>query len=101
VSRLCKVLGAIFAALGLVLLITFAVFAVRDEHFHKASMLKERNPGNVMYESEFFAAFTIHVFLVGGAIVGVLLALNGATMLVLGVTAGRTEAAQRVAPRIE
>ena len=99
-SRLCKALGSILAALGLVLLVTFAFFVVRDEHFQKASLLKERNPGNVMYESEFFAAFTIHVFLVGGAIVGALLALNGATLLLVGVTAGRLEAAP-AARRIE
>jgi hypothetical protein len=96
VSRVCKIVGAAIGVLGLVLLLTFGFFVVRDERFQKASMLKERNPGNVMYESQFFAAFTIHVFLIGGAVAGALLALNGITLFITGQTAARLEGAPRV-----
>jgi hypothetical protein len=94
-SGIAKAVGTALVAAGLAALIGFSVFVMRDERFEKAALFKERNPGNVMYESQYFAAFTIHTFLVSGAICGALLALNGTTLLLLGVVAGRQE--QRLA----
>jgi hypothetical protein len=90
-SGITKAVGTTLLAVGLAALIGFAVFVWRDERFQKSTLLKERNPGNVMYESQYFAAFTIHTFLVSGAVCGALLALNGTTLLLLGIVAGRQE----------
>jgi hypothetical protein len=90
-SGIAKAIGTTLLAAGLAALVGFSVFVWRDERFHKSALLKERNPGNVMYESQYFAAFTIHTFLVSGALCGALLALNGTTLLLLGVVAGRQE----------
>jgi hypothetical protein len=91
---IAKAVGTTLLAAGLAVLIGFTVFVWNDERFHKASMLKERNPGNVMYETQYFAAFTIHTFLVSGAVCGALLALNGTTLLLLGIVAGRQDQAR-------
>jgi hypothetical protein len=90
-SGMAKAVGTTLLAVGLAVLVGFSVFVWRDERFQKATLLKERNPGNVMYEGQYFAAFTIHTFLVSGAICGVLLALNGTTLLLLGIVARRGE----------
>jgi hypothetical protein len=90
-AGVAKAAGTILLAVGLAALVGFSVFVWRDERFHKASMFKERNPGNVMFETQYFAAFTIHTFLVSGAICGALLALNGTTLLLLGIVAAHQE----------
>jgi hypothetical protein len=96
-SRIAKAAGTTLLAVGLAVLVGFSLATWRDERFRKAALQKERNPGNVMYEGQYFAAFTIRTFLVSGAICGALLALNGSTLLLLGVVAGRQEKANGTA----
>jgi len=95
-SGIAKAVGTTLLAAGLAILVGFSLAAWRDERFQKSTLRRERNPGNVMYEGQYFAAFTIHTFLVSGAICGALLALNGTTLLLLGFVAGRQEKATSV-----
>lgn len=90
-SSVAKAVGTTLVAVGLAIVVGFSVAVWRDERFQKSTLLKERNPGNVMYEGQYFAAFTIHTFLVSGVICGVLLALNGTTLLLLGIVAARQD----------
>jgi hypothetical protein len=90
-AKISKALGATLVAIGLATLIGFASFAVRDERYSKAVLLKERNPGNMLYESQYFVAATIRMFLVAGAVAGGLLAVNGVTLLLIGRVAARRE----------
>jgi hypothetical protein len=90
-ATVCKTLGGLLLAVGLAGLVAFASFVLRDEKFGKARLMRERNPGNVMYESEYFVAATVRGFLIGGAVAGGLLALNGTTLLLVGMTAARIE----------
>jgi hypothetical protein len=92
-ATICKTLGGLLLAAGLAGLVAFASFVLGDEKFEKARLRKERNPGNVMYETEYFVAATVRGFLVGGAVSGGLLALNGVTLLLVGAVAGRIERA--------
>jgi hypothetical protein len=88
-SRVSKLLGSALVVLGLGVLVTFAVLTVRDEDYEKAAMLSERNPGNVMYESQVFVATVRRAIFIGVASGGGLLALNGTTLFLIGVLAGR------------
>jgi hypothetical protein len=88
-ARICKSVGALLVAVGVVLSITFAVTVIRDEDYARKQLIAERNPGNDMYKLEFGFAqirrgFQI-VFLSGGALLG----LNGLTLVLLGSVAGR------------
>lgn len=86
-----KVAGGVLLAAGLATILAFAIYIARDETFAKSRLRMSRNPGNVMYETEYFVAMTMRAFLVGGAVGGGLLALNGGTLLVLGVWVGRVD----------
>lgn len=89
-ARMAKAAGMTFLAVGLAALLVFVVFTLRDERYAKAVLLKDRNPGNSMYELQYFVAATTRIFLVGGAVAGALLALNGVTLMLVGsVAAGR------------
>ena len=94
-ARLTKLAGVALVAVGLALLVGFSVAVARDERFQKAGLYKERNPGNVLYESQYFAAATIHLFLISGAVGGGLVMLNGVTLVLLGTV--MTRQAQGVA----
>lgn len=86
-----KATGSVLLAAGLATMLAFAVYITRDEAFAKSRLRMSRNPGNVMYETEYFVALTMRAFLACGAVGGGLLALNGGTMLVLGVWVGRVD----------
>ena len=90
-AKTAKLLGVTLLAVGLAVLVAFTVFVVRDERFSKATLLKERNPGNLMYESQYFVAATIHFFLIAGAVAGAFLAIDGAIFLFIGNLADRQE----------
>ena len=90
-AKTAKLLGVTLLAVGLAVLIAFTAFVVRDERFSKATLLKERNPGNLMYESQYFVAATIHFFLIAGAVGGAFLAIDGVTFLFIGNLADRQE----------
>ncbi len=93
-SRFSKILGMVLLGAGLAAVVGFSTFALRDERFDKAALLRDRNPGNVMYEGQYFAAFTLHVFLIAGAVCGALLAINGTTLLLVGRLAARQVASE-------
>lgn len=90
-ARISKALGATLVAIGLATLVGFSVFAARDERYSKAVLLKERNPGNMLYESQYFVAATVRMFLLAGAVAGGLLTVNGVTLLLIGSVAARQE----------
>lgn len=88
-AALCKGIGGLLVLAGL----GFALLCLRqmagDEEYRKAALVASRNPGNVMYEAEFKGAQVRRAFQVAGASGGVLLALNGVTLTLLGLVAGR------------
>jgi len=75
--------------LGIALTLTLATVMLRDQGYAHAALAYERNHGNVMYEAEFRGAQVRRAFELVGAAIGVLLALNGATLWVLGSVAAR------------
>lgn len=93
-----RTIGMVIAGIGLAVLIAFAAAALQSVlpssgDFRKAQMVRERNPGNAMYDLQFFIAATRLGFLVAGAAGGGLLALNGVTLMLVGrglPDAGRT-----------
>ncbi|MBI4517372.1 MAG: hypothetical protein HY699_16335 [Deltaproteobacteria bacterium] len=96
-ARLCKLLGAAVVVLGLALVITCTLQVVRDEDYRKAALVAARNPGNVLYEAEFKGAQVRRAFQITGATAGMLLGLNGLTLVLLGIVAARvTPGAQRL-----
>lgn len=88
-GRVCTVVGGILTVLGIVVALAFVVAIGRDDAYTKAEMAQSRNPGNVMYEAEFGAARVRRGFQMGGLIAGILLGVNGSTLLGLGIVAGR------------
>jgi hypothetical protein len=86
-----RMLGVIVAGVGLAVLLAFGGFAVQhfSGDFSKARLVHERNPGNAMYDAQFFVAASGLSLLVGGAVAGGLLALNGLTLILVGRLAER------------
>ena len=89
-ARACKVIGTALAALGLFIAVAFVVVMQRDDAYRRAELAYTRNAGNAMYELEFRGAQVRRAFEGIGVVAGILLALNGTTLLALGVVAGRT-----------
>jgi len=83
--RRARLIGTIVAAMGVAILLSFAyyVFATLGD-FRKAQMFHERNPGNAMYDLQYFVAASELVFTIGGAVCGALLTLNGLTWMAVG-----------------
>ena len=88
-ARACTVIGGILVVLGVAVALSFLVAIQRDDAYAKAAMASARNPGNVMYEAEFGKARLQRAFEVVGAAFGVLITLNGATLVGLGLVAAR------------
>jgi len=88
-ARACKIIGGALAAVGLAVALTFVVVIARDEAYGRAALAAAHHPGNVMYEAEFKEAQVRRAFELVGVIAGVLLSLNGATLVGLGRVAGR------------
>lgn len=83
--RRAGTIGMVIAAIGLAVLIGFGAVAIEDSGtFSRAKLLRERNPGNAMYDLQFFVATSQLAFLTGGAVAGGLLALNGLTLMLVG-----------------
>ena len=90
--RHARMIGTIILAIGLAVLLSFGYYAVANlAEFHKAQMVHERNPGNAMYDLQYFVAASQLAFVIGGAVGGLLVALNGLTWIALGGTARRLE----------
>jgi hypothetical protein len=88
-ARACKWIGATALLLGLVLTAISVSQIARDDAYRKAALVASRNPGNVLYEAEFKGAQVRRAFQIFGAFAGGLLGLNGVTLMLLGVVAGR------------
>lgn len=89
-ARACKVIGTALAVLGVLVALAFVVVMARDDAYRRAELAYTRNAGNAMYELEFRGAQVRRAFEGIGVVAGTLLALNGTTLLALGVVAGRT-----------
>jgi hypothetical protein len=90
-SRTCKIVGSALSVLGIVIALLFVMTIARDDKYRAAELAASRNAGNVMYETEFGIARVRRAFQVVGVVAGVLLAINGTTMIGLGMVAGRAE----------
>ena len=75
----------IIAGIGLAVVVGFTSVAVSGMgEFNKAKLVRERNPGNAMYDLQFFIATVQLAFVISGAVGGLLLAVNGLTWMALG-----------------
>jgi hypothetical protein len=94
VYRHARTIGIVLAGIGVAILISFAAVALWSNvpDFRKALMLYERNSGNSMYQLQFFVATSELVFVIGGALIGALVALNGLSWMAL---AGAVTALER------
>lgn len=90
-AKLSKGIGAALLAIAIGVIIMSSYFAISSEDYRKAALLKERNPGHAAYEIQYFVAATIRMFFIGGAVAGVLLGLNGVTLMLLGRVAAQQE----------
>ncbi len=86
-ARAAKLTGPALAILGVAVTLTFVIVIVRDDAYQHAALAAARNPGNVMYETEFGIARVRRGFQLVGVIAGILLALNGTTRVGLGIVA--------------
>jgi len=59
----------------------FVWLVIHDEEFQRAAFLKDRNAGNVFFESEYRVAKAGHVFLIYSAVSCFLVALIGGSLL--------------------
>jgi hypothetical protein len=90
-ARTCKVIGTALAAIGVAVAVVFIITMTRDDAYRRAELAYKLNAGNAMYELEFRGAQVRRGFESIGVVAGVLLALNGVTLLGLGVVATRTQ----------
>ena len=90
--RYARMIGVVLTAIGLAVLISFSYYSFgRVTELRKAQLYQQRNPGNAMYDAQVFVAASELVFITGGAITGLLVALNGLTWIALGSAAQRLE----------
>jgi hypothetical protein len=91
--RRAGTIGMVLAAIGVAVLLGFGAVAFESSgDFSKAKLLRQRNPGNAMYDLQFFVATSQLAFLTSGAVAGGLLALNGVTLMLVGRLAREREA---------
>ena len=76
-----KSVAVLVALLGVLAGLQFASLVVRDQEFEQAAMMRQRNSGNVLFESEYRVAEAAHVFLIYSAIGCFLTALIGGSLL--------------------
>ncbi len=90
-----KSMGALIAFLGVLFGAAFIHRSIEDEAFHKAALARDRNPGNVLFESEYRMAEAKHVFLIYSAVGCFLVAAIGGSLLwglgALHTKVGRSE----------
>ncbi|MFI5366327.1 MAG: hypothetical protein ACHQ4J_11960, partial [Candidatus Binatia bacterium] len=90
-ARTCKLIGSALSVLGVAIGLLFVVIMARDDAYRQAALAASRNSGNVMYDAEFKGAQVQRAFEIGVVIAGILLTINGFTLLGLGVVAGRVD----------
>ena len=80
-ARYLKSVAAVTVVVGVLLGIGFFAAVFRDEQYKRATLLRERNPGNILYDSEFRIAEARRVFLVYSAVACFSTALIGGSLL--------------------
>lgn len=94
--RRVRVLGIVLAAIGIAILLGFGGVALDGGgELQRARAARAAHPGNAMYDLRVLVAGSQFALLAGGAAAGGLLALQGATLVLLGRLAERLEAAGR------
>jgi hypothetical protein len=76
-----KSVAAIVALLGALAGARFITLVRNDEAFSRAAMMRERNAGNILFESEYRVAEAAHIFLIYSAISSFLIAVIGGSLL--------------------
>jgi len=76
-----KAVAALVALAGVLVGARFVTLVQNDEAFARAAMMRERNAGNILFESEYRVAEASHVFLVYSAASSFLIALIGGSLL--------------------
>ena len=59
----------------------FVRLLIHDEEFQRAALMRERNAGNILFESEYRVAEAGHIFLIYSAVSCFLIALIGGSLL--------------------
>ncbi len=80
-STYLKAMAVVVAIAGTLVGSAFLLRVLRDEAYAQAAMLRERNSGNLLFESEFRVAQAEHVFLAYSSIGSFLIALIGGSLL--------------------
>ncbi len=92
-GRVCTIAGSVLIFLGLTIAVGSAVMIARDDAYRRAELEYRHNVGSAMaevYELKLGGAQVRRAFQGVGVVVGVLLSLNGVTLLGLGVVANRS-----------
>lgn len=76
-----KSVAALLGLLGVLAGLRFTSLAMHDEAFRRASLARQRNAGNILFESEFRVAQAGHLVLVYSAAGSFLTALVGGSLL--------------------
>lgn len=76
-----KSVGALVVLLGVLTGAAFVKRVAGDEAFQKSARARERNPGNVLFESEYRIAEAGHVFMIYSAVGCFLVAAIGGSLL--------------------
>jgi hypothetical protein len=76
-----KSLAVLVALLGTLAGVGFAMRVLSDAEFAQASLMRERNAGNLLFESEYRIAQAAHVFLIYSTLGSLLIAVVGGSLL--------------------
>lgn len=76
-----KTMAVIVGAFGLLCGFGFAYQVVADEEYALKKLARERNPGNILFETEFRMSEGRHIFLLYSATGGFLIAFVGGSLL--------------------
>jgi hypothetical protein len=82
----------VLAGMGVAVLVAFGSVALQSVgEFRRVQQARQGRPGEAVQELQFFVVSTKMGLLVGGAVAGALLALNGLTLVWIGRMAGAEE----------
>ncbi len=89
-----KAVAGLVMLLGVLSGLRFVSLVRNDEAYQRAALMKERNAGNILFESEYRVAEAGHIFLIYSAIGAFSTALIGGSMLLgLGVLHSKLDGA--------
>ena len=76
-----KTVGAVVLVAGLLMGVGFVQRALGDEEYRRVALMRERNPGNVLFESEYRVAEARRIFVFYSAAGSFLIAVIGGSLL--------------------